>query len=491
VSDDRKQGGERLRVGLVSLGCAKNLVDSEMMLGRLADDHELVASADDADVVVVNTCAFVEDAKQESIDAILEMTARKGAGKLRHVVVTGCLAQRYADELAREMPEVDAFVGTTAEREIAPILRELAAEAPPVSEPAPAPAASRSLPMAAGKSSPRAGGGLPPVGPRVRVDDPSLPYGAETARLRLTPRHYAYLRVAEGCNHKCTFCAIPSFRGRFRSKPREAILTEARELAQDGARELLLIAEDTNQWGQDLGPGDSLASLLADLNEVDGVAWLRILYAYPAYFTDELIDAIARLDKVTKYVDMPLQHIADPVLKAMRRPPRKRTEALLHSLRERIPGLVLRTTFIAGFPGETEQDHQELLSFVRDFGFDRMGAFAYSEEDGTPAADMSVMVPVAERERRRRELMAAQQEVAFRRNQARVGQELAAIVDEVEAPGRAIGRTQGDAPEIDGSIRIYARGRAFQPGEILRVRVTAAKGYDLEGGPVELGGDGG
>ncbi|RME76298.1 MAG: 30S ribosomal protein S12 methylthiotransferase RimO [Planctomycetota bacterium] len=450
-----------LRVGLVSLGCAKNLVDSEVMLGRLAERHELVGRTEDADVVVINTCAFIEDAKQESIDTILEMTERKQRGELRHVVVTGCLAQRYADELAAQLPEVDLFVGTTAEREIGALLSRLDA---PAQRSRP-----RALPMAARESE-----------RRVHVIDPSLPYGAETSRLRLTPRHYAYLRVAEGCNHRCTFCAIPSFRGRFRSKPRAAILEEARELVADGARELLLIAEDTNQWGQDLGREDTLAALLADLDRIEGLRWIRLLYTYPAYFDDALIDAIAGLDKVVKYVDMPLQHIADPVLRAMRRPPRARTEALLERLRERIPGLVLRTTFICGFPGETERDHEELLAFVRRFRFERLGAFAYSEEDGTPAATMPGMLDPAERQRRRDELMAAQQEIAFARNEALVGHTFDAMIDRLEAPGVALGRSYGDAPEIDTTVRIHVGDARPQPGDVVRVQVRAARGYDLE-----------
>ncbi len=466
-----------LRVGMVSLGCAKNLVDSEVMLGRLAASHTLVDRAEDADVVVINTCAFVEEAKQESIDTILEMTARKQAGALRHVVVTGCLAQRYAAELREELPEVDVFVGTTAERQIDSILERLASgRANPVAK------AAHPLPMASAAATAAAStrNALPATGPWVVVEDPSLAYGAETARLRLTPRHYAYLRVAEGCNHKCTFCAIPSFRGRFRSKPREAILDEARELVADGARELLLIAEDTNQWGQDLGAEDNLASLLGDLDAIDGLDWIRLLYTYPAYFTDALIEAIAGLDKVVPYVDMPLQHIADPVLRAMRRPPRRRTERLLERLRARIPGLTLRTTFISGFPGETLRDHEELLAFVRSFRFERLGVFAYSEEDGTPAAAMANMVPKPERERRRAEILEAQQAIAFAHNRARVGEQLRVIVDKVEHDGLAIGRSSADAPEIDAIVRIETGGRRLAPGAFVEVVVEGSCGYDLE-----------
>jgi ribosomal protein S12 methylthiotransferase len=323
-----------------------------------------------------------------------------------------------------------------------------------------------------------------PEGPKVIVRDPSRPFGAEVGRLRLTPRHYAYLRVAEGCDHACTFCAIPGFRGRFRSKPEEAILREAAELARDGAREICLIAEDTNQYGQDRRDGTDLAALLGKLAAIEGVEWLRILYAYPAYFPDALVDAIASIEKVVKYLDIPLQHIADPVLKRMNRPGKKRTIELLERLRAKVPGLALRTTFIAGFPGETESDFEELLRFVEGFGFDRMGAFPFSEEDGTPAGSMEGQLDPALREERRNRLMEAQQRVAFAKNQAKLGREVRVIVDEPEGSGRAVARTEHDAPEIDGSIRLWKRGREFRPGEILLARVEKAKGYDLEGTPL-------
>jgi ribosomal protein S12 methylthiotransferase len=320
-------------------------------------------------------------------------------------------------------------------------------------------------------------------GPKVFIRDPSRPFGAEGGRLRLTPRHYAYLRVAEGCDHACTFCAIPGFRGRFRSKPEDAILREARELAKDGAKELCLIAEDTNQYGQDRRDGTSLARLIPRLAEVDGLAWLRILYAYPAYFPDELIDAIAKTDKVVKYLDIPLQHIADPVLKRMNRPGKQKTVDLLRKLRDRIPGLALRTTFIVGFPGETKDDFEELLDFVREFRFERVGAFPYSEEDGTPAGGFEDQVAPKVRRSRRDRLMKAQQDIAFEKNDAKIGKVVRAIVDEIEGKGRAVARTEHDAPEIDGTLRIYKKGREFKPGELLEARIVRADGYDLEGEP--------
>ena len=472
-----------VRVGLISLGCPKNLIDSEVMLGKVAQGREVEVVSDlaDADIVVVNTCAFVEAAKRESIETILEMTELKRRGELKGVVVTGCLAQRYPDQLRKDIPELDAIVGVTAEDEVAGMLPGIAHhhdETHGVAVGASAKAAPRKLPMAR-----TAGADGTPEGPRVVIRDPSRPFGAEVGRLRLTPRHYSYLRVAEGCDHACTFCAIPGFRGRFRSKPEDAILREARELARDGAKEICLIAEDTNQYGQDRRDGTSLARLLPQLAEVDGVEWLRILYAYPAYFPDELVKAIASLDKVVKYLDIPLQHIADPVLKRMNRPGKQKTVDLLNRLRDGIPGLALRTTFIVGFPGETKEDFQELRDFVEEFKFDRVGAFPFSEEDGTPAGAFTDQVAPKIRRSRRDRLMKTQQDVAFEKNDRKIGTTVRAIIDEIEGKGRAIARTEHDAPEIDGTIKVYKKGRDFKPGDMLKVRVTKANGYDLEGEP--------
>jgi len=476
------------RVGLISLGCPKNLIDSEVMLGKVAGADAdgagvaIVGDANHADIMVVNTCAFVEAAKRESLAAILEMLELKKRGVIKGVVVTGCMAQRYPDELKAEVPDVDAIVGVTAEDEVADLVPQIARAHDHAHRHDHAPARGKGpkkLPMAR-----TAAADGTPEGPRVVIRDPSRPFGAEVGRLRLTPRHYGYLRVAEGCDHACTFCAIPGFRGRFRSKPEQAILDEARELAQDGAKELCLIAEDTNQYGQDRRDGTNLALLLEKLAKTDGVEWLRILYAYPAYFPETLVKVIANTPQVVKYLDIPLQHIADPVLRRMNRPGKKKTVELLERLRKGIPGLALRTTFIVGFPGETDQDFEELLSFVKEFGFDRLGAFPFSEEDGTPAGTMEGQLPQSVREERRDRIMAAQQEIAFARNQAKVGSTVRAIVDEPEGKGRAVARTEHDAPEIDGELRLYQKGRIFVPGELLNVRVVKAVGYDLEGAPV-------
>jgi ribosomal protein S12 methylthiotransferase len=494
--NDPARAAERPKVGLIALGCPKALVDSEMMLGRLAEGADIAGRVEDADVVVVNTCAFVEAAKRESIETILEVAERKRRGELRRVIVTGCLAQRYPEELRKEIPDLDAIVGLTAEGELPRVLSEL--------ERKKTGARLKKLPMA-GES----GAGKPPL-PRVIVRDPSKPFeesswgivkrgnaraffgptedpieGAEVGRLRLTPRHYAYLRVAEGCDHACTFCAIPGFRGRFRSKPERAVIAEARELARDGAKELILIAEDTNQYGQDRRDGSSLATLLPRLAAIEGVEWIRILYAYPAYFSPELIRAIREIEKVVKYLDMPLQHISDSVLRRMRRPTKQQTVDLIARLRDEIPGLAIRTTFICGFPGETERDHEELLDFVRKTRFERVGAFAYSEEDGTLAARFEGKVPPAVRERRREALMAAQQPIAFHKGREKVGRRLRVLVDHVEAEGRAIARSEHDAPEIDGVVRVFARGRRFSPGEMIDVVIVRADGYDLEAAPAQ------
>ena len=330
---------------------------------------------------------FLPDAKNESVDAILGAAALKaeGDGK-KKVIVTGCLAQRYAEDLAAEMPEVDVVMGFEEYKNLPASLGS----------------------MLGVETRPDEGTGNRG---RVRVGTASPPFRPEALRKRLTPQHYAYLRVAEGCDHKCTFCAIPGFRGKFRSKPWTPLVEEAKALADTGARELCLIAEDTNQWGMDLKASDGrgLAELLEELASVDGIEWIRILYAYPSYFSDELITAIADIPQVAKYIDIPLQHITNLSLLRMNRPPRQHTEDLLYKLRDRIPGLALRTTFISGFPGETEEEHEELMKFCREFKFERLGAFAYSEEDGTPAAEYPDQVEMAVRELRRDQIIAQQQ----------------------------------------------------------------------------------
>jgi ribosomal protein S12 methylthiotransferase len=432
----------------VSLGCPKNLVDSERMLGKLAQDgYALVPEADGADVVVVNTCGFIEPARQESLGVIREMLALKEQGRVGAVVVAGCLAERKKDDLLKEVPAVDHIVGVFGREEIARVVdRALAQRHEQRSLFRPAP---------------------------VRALD-------DTARLRITPRHYAYLKISEGCDRLCTFCAIPGMRGKHVTKPIEEVLREARELAADGVRELILVAQDTTYYGLDLYGRVRLAELLRELDCVDGLEWVRVLYAYPIHFTDELIDTLAGSEKIVPYLDMPLQHINDRVLRRMqRRVNRAATEQLLVRLREAIPQLALRTTFIVGFPGETDAEFEELLAFARATRFERVGVFPYSFEPGTPATRLDGHLPEDVKLERQQRLMEAQQEVAFDWSRRQVGKELEVIVDgpDPEVPNHALARSYADAPDIDGVVRV--KGKGLHAGDLARVKVTGADGYDL------------
>jgi ribosomal protein S12 methylthiotransferase len=434
----------------ISLGCPKNLVDSERMLGKLAQDgYVLTPDADGADVVVVNTCGFIEPARQESLAVIREMLQLKEQGRVGAVVVAGCLAERKKDDLLQEVPDVDHIVGVFGREEITQVVdRTLRQRHEQRSLFRPAP---------------------------VRALD-------DTARLRITPRHYAYLKISEGCDRLCTFCAIPGMRGKHVTKPMEEVLREARELAADGVRELILVAQDTTYYGLDLYGRVRLAELLRELDRIDGLDWIRILYAYPIHFTDELIETLATADKILPYIDLPLQHINDRVLRRMqRRVDREATEKLLGRLRGAMPGLALRTTFIAGFPGETEAEFEELLDFVKAARFERVGVFPYSFEPGTPATRLDGHLPEEVKQERRNRLMEAQQEVAFAWSQAQVGRELDVILDgpDPEVPTHALGRSYADAPDIDGVVRV--KGKKLHPGDIVRIKVTGADGYDLAG----------
>ena len=434
----------------VSLGCPKNTVDSERMLGKLAQDgYALVPDADGADVVVVNTCGFIEPARQESLSVIREMLDLKRQGRVGAVVVAGCLAERQKDLLLEQVPEVDQIVGVFGREEIAQVVdRALSQQQEQRSVFRPAP---------------------------VRALE-------DTARLRITPRHYAYLKISEGCDRLCTFCAIPKMRGKHVTKPMEEVLREARELASDGVRELIVVAQDSTYYGMDLYGRPRLAELLHQLEQVEGIEWIRLLYAYPEHVTDELLATLAAAEKVIPYIDMPLQHVNDRMLKRMqRRVSRASTETLLKRLRQAIPNLTLRTTFIVGFPGETEAEFEELCAFVGEAGFERAGVFPYSFEPDTPATKLDGHLPEDVKAQRRDRLMAAQQEVAFAWSARQVGRELAAIVDapDPEFPSHYQARSQADAPEIDGLVRV--KGKKLEPGDIVRVKVTAADGYDLAG----------
>ena len=432
----------------VSLGCPKNLVDSERMLGRLAQDgYALVPDADGADVVVINTCGFIEPARQESLSVIREMLALKKEGRIGSVVVAGCLAERKKDELFRDVPDVDHIVGVFGREEISRVVSNTLArqqEQRSLFRPAP-----------------------------IRAQE-------DTARLRITPRHYAYLKISEGCDRLCTFCAIPGMRGKHVTKPIEEVIREARELIADGVRELILVAQDTTNYGMDLYGRGRLAELLQKLDRLDGLEWIRVLYAYPSNFTDELIETLATAKKIIPYLDMPLQHINDRVLRRMqRRVHRAETEDLLARLRGAIPGLTLRTTLIAGFPGETDAEFEELLAFVKAQRFECAGVFTYSFEPGTPATRLDGHLPEEVKMERRGRLMQAQQEVAFAWSQQQVGKEIEVHIDgpDSEVPNHALGRGYADAPDIDGVVRV--KGKGIHAGDFIRAKVTAADGYDL------------
>jgi ribosomal protein S12 methylthiotransferase len=448
----------------VSLGCPKNLVDSERMLGKLTQDgYALVPDADGADVVVINTCGFIEPARQESLGVIREMLALKKQGKVGAVVVAGCLAERKKEALLDEIPEVDHIVGVFGREEIVEVLQKTLA-------------------------SPKRRRGSDAVEQRVLFRPAAVRAQEDTARLRITPRHYAYLKISEGCDRLCTFCAIPGMRGKHVSKPIEEVLREARELAGDGVRELIVVAQDTTYYGMDLYGRVRLAELLRELNRVEGLEWIRILYAYPIHFTNELMETLAASSKILPYLDLPLQHINDRMLRRMqRRVNRQTTEDLLHDLRARIPGLAIRTTFIVGFPGETETEVDELAEFVRTARFERAGVFTYSFEPGTPSSRLEDHLPEEVKLERRNRLMEIQQNVAFRWGKEQVGKEMEVIVDgpDPEIPSHALARSYADAPDIDGLVRV--KGKALHSGDIVRVKITGADGYDLAGRALAAG----
>ena len=464
-------------VSFVSLGCPKNLVDSEKMLGLLAEAGAVpTPDPRDADVIVINTCGFLEASKRESLEAIAQAARLKTAKHPVRIVVAGCLATRLGEEILDYVPQVDALVGVhQRDRIVEAVLgKDISHKA--------IKANSRETAKPAGPSL--------LLGPYQSRSKDALANLVDTARLRLTPRHYAYLRVSDGCNRGCSFCTIPAIRGPLRSKPIAQIEAEAAELIADGAVELNLIGQDTTSYGRDFSSPaskDNLASLLRRLDRLPGVQWLRLLYAYPSDFGDDIIDAIASCRHVLPYIDIPLQHINDRILRLMkRRVTRSQTERLLARLRRRIPGIVLRTTFISGFPGETEAEHHELLDFIEHFGFDMLGVFSYSQEPGTPAGRMAGQVPQPVRDARRAELMAAQQKIVLRRNAALVGTRTTALVDRRVRGGIFSARTPGQAPEVD-SVTLVKAGRgqgAVQPGQLLPVRVTGFRGYDLLAEPI-------
>ena len=437
-----------MNILFISLGCDKNLVDSEAMLGLLdKKGYQIVDSEEDADIIVVNTCCFIHDAKEESIQTILEMAEYKKEGKLKALIVTGCLAQRYQQEIIDEIPEVDAVLGTTSYDHIVEAVEEA----------------------------------LAGNGHVVLEDVDALP-DVKEKRLVTTGGHYAYMKIAEGCDKHCTYCIIPKLRGNYRSVPMEKLLAEAKDLADQGVKELILVAQETTVYGKDLYGEKSLHKLLRELCKISGIQWIRILYCYPEEIYDELIQTIKEENKVCHYLDLPIQHASDAVLKRMgRRTSKAQLVEIIEKLRKEIPDISLRTTLITGFPGETQEQHEELKDFVDEMEFDRLGVFTYSPEEDTPAATMTEQIPEEVKEERQAELMELQQEIAFDLAEDMVGREVLVMIEGKVADENAyVGRTYKDAPNVDGLIFINT-DEELMSGDFARVRVTGALEYDLIG----------
>ncbi len=430
-----------MKIGMISLGCPKNLVDSEVMLGLAQQaGHELTPDAAEADVLVVNTCAFIDSAKQESIDTILEMARHKTDGACRRLIVTGCMAERYRDELKKEIPEIDAVLGTG---QVPEIVGAITGGATP-HDVLPLATSSRSRNLHPAVRSPCRPGALP-----------TYIYDADTPRLLATPKHYAYVKIAEGCDYKCAFCIIPTLRGEYRSRPGDSIVREARALAARGVKELLLISQDTTFYGIDRHERGALGRLLRELNTVDGLEWIRLLYLYPTTIDDDTLAAMAECEKVCNYIDLPLQHASNAVLKRMKRPgTRQSYDTLLTRIRERVPGVAFRTTFIVGFPGETEADVDELSAFIGDHAFDHVGVFTYSHEEGTSAFQLDDDVPAREKTARRARVMSLQKTLVKARQKARIGERARVMVDGPSSDHDLVlkARLATQAPDIDASV---------------------------------------
>ena len=454
------------RVGMISLGCAKNLVDAEIMLGSvLQRGMEITSRAEDADVLVVNTCAFIDSAKEESIDAILEAHQHLGLNRRpdQKLIVSGCMSQRFARELRQEMPEVDAFIGLDQIRELGTIIEQILGKCPTLNV-----------------NSSNLHFDLAFTGAR-----PTYIPDYDTPRFRLTPAHFAYMKIAEGCNHPCSFCVIPQMRGKHRSRPPNSILAELRQLVAEGVREINFISQDTTYYGMDLweakaGPrqpvdstrGPTLAALLREIQKIEGEFWVRLLYTHPAHWSDELIETIAECDKVARYIDIPLQHIDESMLSRMRRETsRAHIEDLVHKLRTRIPGVTLRTTFIVGFPGETDTEFETLLDFIRGTRFERLGMFKYSQEQGSRAAKMAEQVAAKIKNARYREAMLMQQQIAHDLARGKIGREMKLLVDQPH-----MARSEGDAPDVDARVVL---SKPAPVGEFIWRNITGSRGYDL------------
>jgi ribosomal protein S12 methylthiotransferase len=481
---DRKPDARPQRIGFVSLGCPKNLVDSEVMMGLLARaGAELSPRAEDADVIVVNTCSFIESAQQESVNTILEMARHKTSGQAKKLVVAGCLVERFRDEIRKRIPEVDAVVGTGELQNI------LAATGIVPASPHPNSAHSDSpfvvLPSRAEGDARAAQGRFSRQQWDGAIADlPNYLYDDETPRILATPKSTAYIKIAEGCDHPCTFCIIPQLRGQFRSRRFESVVAEAERLARSGVREITLIGQDTTCYGEDFGLKDGLALLLDRLAKIEDVRWIRFLYAYPNKITGKLLETIASSEKICSYMDVPLQHASAPVLKRMKRG--GGADLFLRSIakmRRAVPGLTLRTSFIVGFPGETEKEFEELCDFVRKAQFDWMGTFSYSDQEGADAYGLDKKLSVGEIERRRKHLMGIQRHISKKKKKALVGQEFDLLLEGTSEETDLLmeGRTSMHAPEIDGKVFVndFPAETEPQPGEFYRCQITEAHDYDL------------
>ena len=449
----------------VSLGCDKNLVDSEKMLGLLNEAGYRVAQEEsEADAIVVNTCCFIHDAKEESVETILEMAEWKKKGRLKALIVTGCMAQRYQDEIQQEIPEVDAVIGTTGYTEIVPILDEILAEAE---------ASQKEAAVEEPKEK-----SFVNCCPSIDL----LPASLADKRVVTTGGYTAYLKIAEGCNKRCTYCIIPYIRGHYRSFPMEDLLEEARKLAEGGVKELILIALETTVYGMDCYGRKALPELLTKLCEIEGIEWIRILYCYPEEITDELIAVMKKEKKICHYLDIPIQHSEDTILKRMgRRTNRAELVSLVEKLRKEIPDIVLRTTLITGFPGETEEEFKNMVDFVDSMEFDRLGVFPYSAEEGTKAAEMDGQITEEVKESRRDEIMALQQEISADKAASRIDDEMSVLIEGyLYEDDIYIGRTYMDAPKVDGNVFVRAEEELIS-GDIVPVRITGANEYDLMG----------
>ena len=436
-----------IKVGMVSLGCPKNQMDAELMLAKLeAAGFEITAESGLAQVVIVNTCGFIADAKQESIENILEFAQLKKEKQIQKILVTGCLAQRYQQELADEIPECDAVLGLGANDDIVEVIHRVMA------------------------------------GETVRQFPSRDHWCLDGDRLQTTPHFFAYLRIADGCNNRCTYCAIPGIRGNLRSRSMENILDEAKKLVLGGVKELVLVAQDTTVYGQDLYGESRLPQLLTELCKIDDLKWIRLLYCYPEHITDELLAVMANEEKVLPYMDIPLQHAAGPVLRRMNRPGDKESlTALIHRIREAVPGITLRTTVMVGFPGETEEDFEQLCEFIEEAKFQRLGCFAFSPEEGTPAYDLPDQIEEEVKYRRRDIVMEQQSRISDAYNEQLVGKTLTVLVESFDKYAECwFGRTEGDAPDIDGKV-FFAATRRIQPGDLVQVTVTDTMDWDLIG----------